>query len=53
MYPKTWAGYYTSLIAAIPYERNFIIGTLLYSGVLFGLFEWMKQRYTALQTKAI
>lgn len=53
MYPKTWAGYYTSLIAAIPYERNFIIGTLLYSGVLFGLFEWMKQRNTALQTKAI
>jgi len=53
MYPKTWAGYYTSLIAAIPYERNFIVGTLLYSGVLFGLFEWMKQRYTALQTKAI
>lgn len=53
MYPKTWAGYYTSLIAAIPYERNFIIGTLLYSGVLFGLFEWMKQRYSALQTKAI
>ena len=29
MYPKTWAGYYTSLIAAIPFERNFLIGTLV------------------------
>lgn len=53
MYPKTWAGYYTSLIAAIPYERNFLIGTLVYSGTLFGLFEWMKAKYPLLQTKSI
>lgn len=53
MYPKTWAGYYTSLIAAIPYERNFLVGTLVYSGALFGLFEWMKAKYPLLQTKSI
>ncbi|MFC0775949.1 DUF6580 family putative transport protein [Terrimonas alba] len=50
MYPKNWAGYYTSLVAAIPYERNFLIGTLLYSGVMFGVFEWMKMKYHSLQS---
>lgn len=50
MYPKTWNGYLTSLIAAIPYERNFLVGTLLYSGLLFGGFEWLKQRFSALQS---
>ena len=49
MYPYTWEGYWTSLIAAIPYERNFLIGTLVYSGVLFGLFEWLKIKYSVLK----
>ncbi|QEC40944.1 DUF6580 family putative transport protein [Pseudobacter ginsenosidimutans] len=49
MYPKTWAGYFTSLVAAIPYERNFLIGTLVYSGVLFGGFELLQRRYSALR----
>jgi len=40
MYPKTWQGYLTSLVAAIPYERNFLIGTLANCGILFGVFEW-------------
>lgn len=51
MYPKTWDGYLTSLVAAIPYERNFLVGTLVYSGLLFGLFEWAKTKYTVLQTR--
>lgn len=50
MYPKTWDGYLTSLVAAIPYEGNFLVGTLAYSGILFGLFEWAKSKYTVLQT---
>ncbi len=49
MYPQNWAGYMTSLVAAIPYEGNFLVGTLAYSGILFGLFEWAKTRYTSLQ----
>lgn len=51
MYPKTWEGYITSLIAAIPYERNFLVGTLLYSGLLFGGFEWLQRRYASLRFK--
>jgi hypothetical protein len=50
MYPKTWNGYLTSLVAAIPYERNFLIGTLAYGGLLFGLFEWARSKYSVLQT---
>lgn len=50
MYPKTWDGYLASLVAAIPYERNFLIGTLAYSGILFGLFEYAKRKYSVLQT---
>lgn len=44
IYPQTWGGYISSLVAAIPYERNFLIGTLVYGGLLFGLFEWMRIR---------
>jgi hypothetical protein len=51
LYPTTWDGYFTSLVAAIPYERNFLIGTLAYSGILFGLFEWAKTKYPALQIR--
>lgn len=46
MYPATWEGYMASLIAAIPYERNFLVGTLAYSGVLFGLFELAAKRFS-------
>jgi hypothetical protein len=48
--PHTAEGYFLSLFDAIPYERNFLIGTLVYSGILFGLFEWAKSKYTSLQT---
>lgn len=32
-----------------PYMKNFLIGTLVYSGIMFGLFEWMKTRYSSLK----
>lgn len=53
MYPQTWAGYVTSLVAAIPYEGNFLVGTLAYSGILFGLFEWAQSRYASLKIQGI
>lgn len=33
-----------------PYMKNFLIGTLVYSGIMFGLFEWMKASKPSLQT---
>ena len=49
MYPKTFAGYLLCLTAAIPYAVAFLAGTLLYSAILFGLFNWMQNRYPFLQ----
>lgn len=38
---------FTSLIKCYaqgaPYMKNFLIGTLVYSGIMFGAFEWMKK----------
>jgi hypothetical protein len=36
LYPKNLAGWGACLVAAIPFERNFFAGSLLYSFVLFG-----------------
>ena len=35
-----------------PYMKNFLIGTLVYSGIMFGAFEWMKKRKPSLETAA-
>ncbi|MEO5684422.1 MAG: DUF6580 family putative transport protein [Chitinophagaceae bacterium] len=47
-YPKTMAGCWACLAAAIPFERNFLLGTLFYSGIMFGCFEWMKKHRASL-----
>lgn len=39
MYPKTWAGLTECFVAAVPFFRNTVFGDLVYTGVLFGLFE--------------
>jgi len=49
-YPKTLEGFWACLMAAIPFERNFLAGTLLYSAIMFGSFEWMKSRYQLLRS---
>lgn len=49
VYPQTVSGFGACLVAAIPFEWNFVAGTLFYSAVLFGAFEWMKKRNTPLQ----
>ena len=44
MYPHTAEGFVSCYIAAIPFFRNTLISTLLYSVVLFGLYEVMAHR---------
>lgn len=48
-YPKTIEGFWACLAAAIPFERNFLSGTLVYSAIMFGSFEWMKSKYPSLR----
>ena len=49
-YPHTLAGYGQSLIAAIPFERNMVLGDAIFGLVLFGGFELAKRKYTVLNT---
>lgn len=48
IYPATLAGYGQCLINAIPFELNFLYGTVAYGAVMFGAFEALKVKYPAL-----
>ena len=50
MYPHTLAGYGQSLNAAIPFEKNMVLGDALFCTILFGGFELAKRRYTFLRS---
>jgi len=50
-YPHTLGGYALSLVAAIPFERNMLLGDLVFGAILFGGFELAKSKYTVLRTK--
>jgi hypothetical protein len=50
-YAHTWAGYGQSLVAAIPFEKNMVLGDLLYGAILFGGFELAKNKYIVLRSK--
>ncbi|MBE9600969.1 DUF6580 family putative transport protein [Pedobacter sp. MC2016-24] len=45
LYPPTIAGFWACLVAAIPFELNFLYGTLAYGAVMFGAFELLKSKY--------
>jgi hypothetical protein len=51
LYAHTLTGYGQSLIAAIPFERNMILGDIVFCAVLFGGFELAKNRYAILRSK--
>ncbi len=50
LYPHTFAGYMQSLAAAIPFERNMLLGDVVFCAILFGGFEFAKSKYTSLRT---
>jgi hypothetical protein len=52
LYPHTLAGYGQSLIAAIPFEKNMVLGDVVYGAILFGGFELAKTKYNVLRSKA-
>jgi hypothetical protein len=49
LYAKGLMGYGQSLVAAIPFERNMILGDLVYGTLLFGGFELAKSKYVFLR----
>ncbi len=45
LYEPTLAGYLACLVAAVPFELNFVYGSLIYGVLMFGSFEMLKARY--------
>jgi hypothetical protein len=53
MYPHTVAGLEACYVAGIPFFKNTIAGDLVYTAILFGLFEFSVRHFPQLQTQAI
>ena len=51
MYAKSWEGFTTCYIVAIPFMQNTLIGDLCYTAVLFGLFEMSMSWFPSLQSR--
>jgi hypothetical protein len=49
-YSQTWSGFMACLNAAIPFELRLLLATVVYSAIMFGVFELMKRKYVALKS---
>lgn len=45
---KNWQGLIQCYVQGFPFMKKFLTGTLVYSGLMFGLFEWMKAEKPAM-----
>lgn len=48
-YTQDLAGFWACLVAAIPFELNFLYGTLIYSAIMFSAFEGLKIKFPTLK----
>ena len=46
LYPLTWAGLTACYIAALPFFGNSLVAGVLFSGVLFGGYEFYRTKFT-------
>ena len=53
MYPKDFSGLVACYVAAIPFFQNTVLGDLVYSGVLFGAFEFAQYKFPQLKLKTL
>jgi len=49
LFPKTISGYGAALVAAIPFEKNMLLGDIIFGFILFGIFELAKSKYAVLR----
>jgi hypothetical protein len=45
MYPKTATGLTACYAAGLPFLSNTIVGDLVYTGILFGAYQWIQNKY--------
>ncbi len=53
LYTKDFNGLLESYIAGIPFFRNTLVGNLIYSALLFGVYEWFVARRGLKKTTAV
>lgn len=53
LYPTTAAGLWECLVAAIPFEKNFMLGTTIYTALMFGAYEGLGIRFPKLKTASV
>lgn len=53
LYPQTWAGLMECYIAAIPFYKNTLAGTLFYAALLFGGFALLRARMPQLRAQTV
>jgi len=53
MYAKSMAGLMAAYAAGIPFFQGTVLGTLVYSAVLFGGFELLRRRVPALRAQTV
>lgn len=49
---KNWAGLLQCYAQGLPFMKNFLMGNLIYSGILFGGFQLAQLRYPVLKLQA-
>ncbi len=53
MYPNTFSGLMSCYAAGLPFFKNTLMGDLVYSGALFGMFELIQYKVPALKIQYI
>jgi hypothetical protein len=53
LYTKDWNGLVLCYTMALPFLQNFLLGTLMYSAIFFGVFEFAQRRFPSLATKLV
>ena len=51
LYTHDLKGYGQSLVAALPFERNMVLGDILFCAILFGGLEFAKNKYAILRSQ--
>jgi len=52
LYPPTWVGLITCYAAALPFYRNSLLSSVVYTAVLFGAHEIYQRRHLGITTTA-
>ncbi len=52
LYPRTFGGLIDCYVAALPFFRNSLLGDLVYAGLMFGSYKWLRHRRWAVATGA-